>query len=166
MIVSTQNLKLNLLVFGLSAALTLLGGRLVELQVVRHDELRALAQTNTVRTITRQPVRGQILDIRGNPLATSLPAKLVCADPSLLGDKRAVVARALAPLLGTNENYLLDRLTPRLFVAGGKTNISQYVVLKHAVPLETWEKIRQTMAALSLGVNESKLKSKDQAFYR
>ena len=31
-------------------------------------------------------MRGQILDIRGNPLATSLPAKMVCADPTLLGD--------------------------------------------------------------------------------
>jgi cell division protein FtsI/penicillin-binding protein 2 len=161
-----QYRKLYLLAFGLLAAFSSLAWRLVDLQVVRHDKLQCLAEANTVRTIARDPMRGQILDIRGNPLATSLPAKMICADPSLLGDKRALVARALAPLLATNEEFLLERLAPRYFVADGKTNISKYVILKHAATLETWEKIRQTMSALSFGVNESKLKSREQTFYR
>ena len=159
-----QYRKLYLLAFGLLAAFSSLAYRLVDLQAVRHDELEGLAVTNTVRTIARQPVRGQILDIRGNPLATSLPAKTVCADPTLLGDQREAVARALAPLLQTNEEYLVERLTPRLMVADGKTNISKYVVLKHKVSMETWEKIKLTMATLPLGVDESKLKRQDQSF--
>jgi cell division protein FtsI/penicillin-binding protein 2 len=163
MILATQNRKLNLLTFGLSAALAVLGGRLVQLQVVRHDELRALAQTNTVRTIARQPVRGQILDIRGNPLATSLPAKTICADPSLLGDRREAVAQALAPLLQTDASSLALRLSPRLVECKGRTNISHYVVLKNKVPLETWEKINQTMAQLSFGVDEHSLSSRERA---
>jgi cell division protein FtsI/penicillin-binding protein 2 len=162
MFVVTQHRKLDLLMFCLSAALAVLGVRLVDLQVVRHDELRALAQTNTVRTIARQPVRGQILDIRGNPLATSLPAKTVCADPSLLGDRREAVAQALAPLLQTNESYLAARLAPRLTEFQGKTNISHYVVLKSKVPMETWDKIKQTMAQLSFGLDEAKLSSRER----
>jgi len=161
MIVATQYRKLYLLTFGLGAALAVLGGRLVDLQVVHHDELRALAQTNTVRTITQQPIRGQILDIRGNPLATSLPAKTVCADPSLLGDHRAIVARVLAPLLQTDEAWLAARLTPRVTEVNGKPHTSQYVILKNKVPLDTWEKIKQTMAHLSFGLDESKLKARE-----
>jgi len=160
--------------FGLLAAFAVLAGQLVNLQVVRHEELLNLAVNNTVRTIAANPMRGKILDIRGNPLATSIPTALICADPSLListnpalqGNYRAAVARALAPLLQTNEDYLLERLSPRQIVVGGKTNLSQYAVLKHQAPLETWDAIRQTMAALSLGVDESRLKPDDQAFFR
>lgn len=161
------------LAFGLLAAFALLAGQLVNLQVVRHEEFLSRAANNTKRTIARDPIRGQILDIRGNPLATSIPAKLICADPSLMfctnnpslsRQCRAAAARALAPLLQTNEDFLLERLAPRLIAAGGKTNLSQYVPLKHQASLDTWEKVRQTMAALSFGVDESKLASKDRSF--
>jgi cell division protein FtsI/penicillin-binding protein 2 len=164
MILATQYRKLSLLLLVLSAALVVLGGRLVDLQVVRHDELGAIARTNTVRTISRLPMRGQILDIRSNLLATSISVKTVCADPGLLGDHREIVARALAPLLQTDENSLALRLAPRWVESNGKTNLSHYVVLKNKVPLETWEKIRQTMATLPFGIDESKLKSRDK-FY-
>jgi cell division protein FtsI/penicillin-binding protein 2 len=71
----------------------------------------------------------------------------------------------LAPLLQTNEAFLAERLLPRLVEENGKTNISKYVVLKRKVPLETWEKIRQTMAGLTFGIDESKLKSTNRLFY-
>lgn len=155
-----------MLMFGLSAALAVLGGRLVDLQVVRHDELRALAETNTIRTIARQPMRGQILDIRGNPLATSRAAKTVCANPSLLGARREAVAEALAPLLEVDVNWLAARLTPRATELNGKPATNQYVVLRHKVPMETWEKIRQTMAAISFSPDEIKPKARGSASIR
>jgi cell division protein FtsI/penicillin-binding protein 2 len=166
MSVAWQYRKLYVLAIGLLAAFSSLAYRLVDLQVLRHERLQGLAAANTVRTIARDPMRGQILDIRGNPLATSVAAKMICADPSLLGGKAAVVARALAPLLQTNEDYLLERLAPRVVVTEGKTNCSRYVVLQHKASLETWEKVKQTMATLPLGVEESKLKSQDRAFCR
>jgi len=159
-----QYRKMTALAIGLLAAFAALAGRLVDLQVVRHEELLGLAANNTVRTIVRDPMRGQILDIRGNPLATSVPVKLICADPPLLGNYRAAVAHALAPLLETNEDYLMARLAPRLAVPG-KTNLSHYAALKHQVSVETWERIRKTMATLPLGVDESKLKSADKLFF-
>jgi cell division protein FtsI/penicillin-binding protein 2 len=161
-----QYRKLIVLAFGLVAALAALAYRLVDLQLVRHEQLQGLAERNTVRTISRPPMRGQILDIRGNPLATSLPAKTICADPSLIGCQRAEVARLLAPLLQTNEQYVFDRLAPRLHESEGKTNISKFVVLKPKVSTETWETIRQTMAGASFGVDESKLNAADKSFYR
>jgi len=169
-----QYRKMKWLAGALLAAFALLAGRLVDLQAVRHEEFLGRAANNTVRTIARGPMRGQIVDIKGNPLATSIPAKLICADPSLMictnpslmRDYRAVVAHALAPLLQTNEPYLVDRMAPRQVVAGGKTNLSRYVALQHQASLQTWERVRQTMAALSFGVDESKLKRNDRLFFR
>ncbi len=165
MSVLTQFRKLSLLALFLGGALAALGYRLVDLQVLRHDELQALAFRNTVRTIQREPARGQILDCRGIPLATSQPAKVVCADPTLLGDHRLEVARALAPLLGSDESLLAARLLPRLCSGDGKTNLSKYVVLKRKVPLDTWDKIKFAMAHLCPAVDESRLPLRQRAFY-
>jgi cell division protein FtsI/penicillin-binding protein 2 len=166
MIVATQYRRLYWLAFLLSIALATLGGRLVDLQVVRHDEFRALAETNTVRVIECQPMRGQILDIRGNPLAASLPAKTVCANPSLLWNRREAVAQALAPLLDVDECSLAARLAPRLVQVNGKVVTNQYVVLKNKVPLETWDIIQQTMSRLSFGAEDSKLNRDQRAIDR
>ncbi len=149
---------------GLGLMLAALALRLVDLQVIRHDSYAAMAQSNTVTTIRRPPMRGQILDCHGTPLALSLPAKTVCADPTLIGSQFIHVAQVLAPLLQTNEEYLAERLRPRYRIEKGKTNLVQYVVLKHKVPLETWEKIHDAMSSLSFGLDESKLKSSDQLF--
>ena len=162
MIAATQDRKIYLLAFAMSAALAVLGGRLVDLQVVRHDELRALAQTNTVRTIARLPMRGQILDIRGNPLANSLPAKTVCIDPSLLGNRRECVAHVLAPLLQADESVLSAFLASHQLEANGHTN--HYLLLRSKVPTETWERIKQTMAQLSFGADEARLPASQRAW--
>gem|GEM_PF-5558415 len=50
--------RLLILAFLLGTALVALGYRLVDLQVLRHDELHAKAEGNTRRTISRAPVRG------------------------------------------------------------------------------------------------------------
>src|SRR2546425_8025893 len=79
-----------------------LGYRLVDLQVLRHEELSAKAQQNTQREFLLTPRRGNILDVKGNLLATSVLVKTVCADPVLIGKRQAEIARALASLLQTN----------------------------------------------------------------
>src|SRR5690349_5331969 len=81
-----------------------LGYRLIDLQILRHRELSEQALRNTQRQWLIPPRRGDILDQRGNILATSVFVKTVCADPSLMGTQQAVVAHALAPLLGLSES--------------------------------------------------------------
>src|ERR1700753_1311857 len=98
--INKQHLKSALLLLILvTAAFAGLGYRLVDLQVLRHDELSRLEQDNTQREFWQAPRRGDILDTHGNLLASSVPVKTVCADPSMIGDQQAVVAQALAPLL-------------------------------------------------------------------
>jgi len=98
----------------LSVAFLGLAYRLVDLQVLRFEELSARARRNTRREFLREPRRGDILDIKGNLLATSVFVKTVCADPALIGNRQAEVARAVAPLLQMSENELMPRLMPHL----------------------------------------------------
>ena len=60
---------LLLLIF-ISLAFTGLGYRLVDLQVLRHDEFAKLEDENSLRAYWQAPRRGQIVDINNNPLAT------------------------------------------------------------------------------------------------
>jgi len=150
----------------LLAAFTGLGYRLLDLQVLRHDELSAKAQQNTRREAYFQPRRGDILDAKGALLATSTLAKSVCADPSLLGDHQAEVARALAPLLQLDEADLARRLTRQRVNSKGEVVTNNYVLLKQPVSPETWLQIRAAMTNLAFGLDEKKLRKTEQAFYR
>ena len=160
-----RRVLLLLVLLGLSFAG--LGYRLVDLQVLRHDELAALAQQNTQREFWRAPRRGNILDAHGNLLATSIFVKTVCADPTLIGNQQAAIARSLAPLLQMNEDELCKRLIPRVRQnEKGETITNRYVVLQHKVTDETWQKIQLTMNRLSFGVDETRLPGNQRAFFR
>lgn len=159
--------RLVWLAAALGLAFAALAGRLFVLQVLRHEELLAKAQLNTQREFMLEPRRGDILDVRGNLLATSVFVKTVCADPVLIGNRRAEVARAIAPLLRLNENDLLQRLAPRVRQNEKNESVTnRYVVLQKKVSEETWQKIQQTMASLGFGLDEKKLPKNEQAFYR
>ena len=149
------------------AAFAGLGYRLVDLQVFRHDELAKLAQDNTQREFWQAPRRGDILDAHGNLLATSVPVKTVCADPSLIGNQQAVVAHALAPLLQMSEAELYPKLFPRVSKnekGETVTNNLHYVRLQKNVTEETWQRIQLAMSRLSFGVDEKKLPKTGRAF--
>ena len=135
-----------------------LGYRLADLQWLRHRELADLAARNTDRTIIREPRRGDIRDVRGNQLATSVFVKTICADPSLITPYQREVARAIAPILELNETELARRLQPRLQTNQfGAAITNRYVVLRHKVTIEKWNELVQAMGNLELGVDESSL---------
>ncbi|HWI57283.1 MAG TPA: penicillin-binding protein 2, partial [Bacillota bacterium] len=151
----------------LGAAFVGLGYRLVDLQVLRHEELRAKAQQNTQREYLFEPRRGDILDAKGNLLATSLFVKTVCADPSLMCNRHAEVAHAVAPLLEINETELVQRLIPRLRQnERGEAVTNRYVVLKRKVPVETWEKLQAAMTNLCFGLDEKLLTKAERTALR
>ena len=161
--------RVLLLLLLLGAAFAGLGYRLVDLQVLRHDELAQMAELNTEHDFFKPPRRGNILDVNGNLLATSISVKTICANPSLIGNQQAVVAHALAPLLGMSEGSLCQRLVPRVWKnekGETVTNGLYYVRLQKNVPDETWQKIQMTMTNLSFGVDESKLSRTNRAFFR
>ena len=155
------------LAFLLGAAFASLGYRLVDLQVLRHDELRVKAQQYTQREFLLEPRRGDILDAKGNQLATSIFVKTVCADPVLVGNRQTEVARAVAPILHLSEAEVYQQLLPHVRQnENGQSVTNRYVVLKRKVTLETWQKTQAAMGQLSFGVEEAKLPPAARAFYR
>ena len=158
-----------LLLLFLGAAFVGLGYRLVDLQVFRHDELSAKAEQNTQREFWQVPRRGDILDANGNLLATSVAVKTVCADPSLIGNFRPYVARAIAPLLNLSEADLAQKLTPRVYrtsQGGLVTNGLHYVRLAKNISEETWRHVTAAMADLPVGLDEKNLSRNDRGFLR
>ncbi len=161
-----QHKRLVTLIGLLVGAFALLALRLVDLQVWRHSELKARAQQNTVKRMQIPARRGDILDVRGDLLASSEMVKTVCADPTLIGNRQTEVARVIAPILQLSEAEVYQKLLPRQFVKAGKTNVSRYARLKTEVTLETWGKVQQAMTNLSFsGLDEKKLSAKEQTFY-
>jgi cell division protein FtsI/penicillin-binding protein 2 len=161
-----QYRRLLLLAILLAAAFAGLGYRLVDLQVLRHESLSVLAQQNTQRQFFFEPRRGDILDCKGNLLATSISVKTVCADPSLLGNYQADVARAIAPLLQMSESDLIQKLQPKVTKNDkGEMATNSFVRLKTRVPIETWEQVRTTMNNLSFGLDEKKFSGAQKIFY-
>lgn len=149
----------------LGAAFAGLGYRLVDLQVLRHDELSARAERNTQREIRQVPRRGEILDVNGTTLATSVPVKTICADPSLIGTQAVLVAHVVAPLLELDEAAIALRLTPRNFLTTNSegqlvTNEQHYVRLAKNVPEPTWARLHTAMTNLTAASQGQTLRSK------
>lgn len=162
-----QSKRLALCQWLLVAAFAALAVWLMYLQGFRHEELKKEADANTRRKFFLEPRRGDILDAKHNLLATSVIVKTVCADPQLLLNHEAPVARAVAPLLQVTEEKVRERLFMRLRGTDkGEVVTNHYVVLKRQVPVETWQRLQQTMSNLTFGVNEKLLKKSEQAFYR
>ena len=167
MIQPAQYRRLALMALLLLVAFAGLGYRLVDLQVLRHEELSREAAVTRERTIIHASRRGDILDARGNVLATTLLVKTVFADPSLIGTNQAMVARTLATLLKMNEAELAQKLRRTVWTdKDGKERDDKHVVLKKKVSQEDWARIQAAMKNLSFDANERKLPARERAQYR
>ena len=126
--------------------------RLVVLQVVEHRDLVARATRQQMRTMDAAAKRGDILDRKGQVLATSVSADSIYAVPSAIEDPKAVVA-ALCTALGDCTSKDREALVERL----GKTRAFAYV--KRKVSQEQAKRV----AALGLeGIGSIK---EDRRFY-
>ncbi len=83
--------------------------RLAVLQVQDSDELHALGAEQRMRTQVLEASRGQILDRNGTPLAMTLEARDVYANPSLVTDPVGE-ARVLAAALDLKERQVRELL--------------------------------------------------------
>jgi cell division protein FtsI/penicillin-binding protein 2 len=167
-VINPGHLRRFLLVAALLAlALAALGWRLVHVQYVQHEHYREIAGRNIQRVFFREPRRGDILDAHGNPLATSVPVKKVCANPRFVGRHHAEVARVLAPLLNWDEAGLAARLRPVTYTnAQGRLTTNAYVNLHRKVSEEQWQQITAAMASLATNLAPPRPTPTDKAFYR
>jgi cell division protein FtsI/penicillin-binding protein 2 len=118
--------RLSVLLLGFAVFVVLLVGRLASLQLVKHDYYWNI-YINQVRYFKPIPAkRGTIFDRRLRPLARSLPAYRVHADPYLIGNPEAVAA-ALDKIVS---------LDPRHLVRTIKARQSHYVPIAVALDVE------------------------------
>ena len=141
-----------------------LAARLVDLQVWKHEKYRDISERLAKRVYFREPRRGDILDVNGNPLATSLPVLRVCADPSMMGRYYGEVARVLAPVLEYNEADLARLLYPWRTNADRTISARKYVDLRRKLSSEQWQQVTQAMAGLTFDAGRKLNKSERQFF--
>ena len=111
-------------------AFSLFAVRLVDLQVVKGSDLAAQALNQRIKTQSIPAIRGSILDTTGQPMATTVEARDITADQTLVTDPAAVGA-ALAPILGVDPGILATRLT----------GTRRYMYIAKGLSPTTWREI-------------------------
>ncbi len=115
--------------------LSLLSGRLIQLQGLDASSYAAEARSSRMQTVAVPALRGAILDRNGQPLAQSVEAYDIVVDQQLIADEGNVAAYALQleELLDENAKDIQDELT------GDR----RYRVLARKVTPETWRAISE-----------------------
>ena len=80
--------------------------RFVYLQVVRHDDFTGRASTNRITIIPKPPIRGEIVDVNGVPLAKNYPVFSLEVIPSEIEGKMDDVIEALRQYVNISETDL------------------------------------------------------------
>jgi len=115
-----------------AAMALLLTARLAFWQVLDHQHITMLANEQHQVTFKLPAHRGRILDRNGQILATDVPVYNVVAAPDLVtAAARPSVARALAPLLGVDENKIAAQLAEPL----------KFEYLAHRLPQATADQV-------------------------
>ncbi|MCL7455616.1 penicillin-binding protein 2 [Micromonospora echinofusca] len=114
-----------------------IGIRLVVLQTVETPAYAGGGVADRLRTVTLPAARGAIYDRDGAPLAHSVEARYVYADPTQVKDQQAT-AKALSPLLGMPASELAEKMKPRKRVNGVD---SQFEYLARGVDIDRARKI-------------------------
>jgi cell division protein FtsI (penicillin-binding protein 3) len=105
-------LRLVALLGVMTLALAVVGGRLVQLQVVRAADFEDLGARQRLRRVALPAERGTILDRSGVPLAVSVEARAITANPRLVSDPEET-ARRVGEALGIDPAAILERLASR-----------------------------------------------------
>jgi cell division protein FtsI (penicillin-binding protein 3) len=126
--------------------------RLIWLQVVQHDDLLKLAQSQQQKVLPIQAQRGSILDRSGQPLAKSLPAESVLVNPKRVKDA-VVTADLLAPILGLDRKQLTEKIRAAMRRDSG------FLWVKRKVSADEAERVRSYRLA------EVEFKEETRRFY-
>ncbi|GAA3508898.1 cell division protein FtsI [Actinomadura keratinilytica] len=100
--------RLNAGLLVVAFVLSLFAGRLVQLQTIESAAYTERAKRQRLQTIDLPAVRGDITDAQGNPLAMTVEARAVFADPLMIEPKdRQKVVSKLAPMLGLDPDHVM-----------------------------------------------------------
>ncbi len=153
------------LFFGIALTLVFLAvaARLVQLQFVQHDAMLRDANRQLFGTVRDRDRRGDIVDSRGVPLATSIAVRACAVDPQVFlakegADPDGLVAR-LADLLSLTGDQTVKlaaglaktRKNPKT----GETEPVRFVWAKRVLSESEWEKISAAVVASGKEASEA-----------
>lgn len=115
----------------------IVAGRLVYLQVYKHDMYRGLADGQQVRITEIAAPRGTVVDRKGRPLAVSLPVDTVVVNPTLVPDI-PMAASILASVLSLDE----AKLRAEIESARNSPGRSGFLRVKRRIAPEESERLR------------------------
>ena len=135
----------------MAVALSLVAGRLVQLQGLEGAKYRALAAQSKLQTISIPAERGSITTADGTILAMTVQDDTVIADPPQIAGKTAQATAALrqrvAGLLAGPLHMTQSAILGKLYHHFSK----DYVVLAQGVPSPTGNRVAAMLAARGLG---------------
>ena len=126
---SSRRLRVALILMAM--ILSVYVGKLIDIQVVNAAPLAQKAQAALLHTVDLPATRGTILDSQGVPLATTVEARNITVDQTLVKSPTASAAK-LARVLGIPASDLRDRLT----------GTRRFVYLAKAVSPQLWHRIQ------------------------
>ena len=115
---------------GLVAWMVIVGARLAQLQITRHDELSARAKNQQLGAVETGPTRGLVLDRQGRELARSIDTESFYADPREIQNVKET-ARRISSV--TDQDY--DELVTKIRAA--KDSNKKFIWLIRRLDLET-----------------------------
>ena len=116
--------RLGVVVMGLIALHAAVLWRLVDLQILRADEMQQIVQRQHERVLELDPIRGAIYDRNGHELALSADVYSIYANPSQVRSA-ARTAKKLARSLRVNEARLRKRLNKDGYFVWIKRKVSE-----------------------------------------
>ncbi|MGH3357222.1 MAG: peptidoglycan D,D-transpeptidase FtsI family protein, partial [Nocardioidaceae bacterium] len=133
--------RLRVCLLVIAFLLSLFAARLFQLQGVDANAYAAKAAAESTDPHTLYAERGEILDRNGDPLATSIDARAITADPTMTDDDAPKIASILAEKLDLDYFELVQKL---------RTPDTQFAYLAHQVP--TWKADKAVEAVESAGL--------------
>ena len=112
-----------------------IAGRLLYLQVIRHQYYKDLSDNQSISRVEIPALRGSLLDRSGRPLALSLPADVVVVNP-ILAPEPAITSGILAPILG------LERVELEIKLAAAARERRGFFPVKRKVGYEDAQRLR------------------------
>ena len=123
--------RVHVIVLVFAFVLTLFAARLVELQALRGPDLAEAALNQRIMTQAIPATRGEITDVNGRPLATTIEVRDITTDQTLVTDP-AATAQVLGPIIGMPAAQLQPLLT------GDR----RFVYLKKATDPRVWRAVQ------------------------
>ena len=133
--------RLRVVLIAMAIALSLCGGRLLQLQGFDSAAYASKSATALTRSLPLLPARGDITDRNGLVLASTEAAVAVTADPHFTTPKAAEISAVLTGPLGIDQYKLFTLLT--------KPN-TRFVYLAKKVPALTYSRIAAELTAKKL----------------